>query len=108
MRQMTTWMQADVADWIECIGFAQYRENFVSNNISGSALTRLDVDSLKKDLGIGSFGHRTAIVNKILEFSIMPAPKPMQVTEQDFGTPISTAIASSGLSFISAIFQTLF
>jgi hypothetical protein len=47
---MTTWMQSDVADWIDCVGYPQYRDNFVRNNISGTALTKLTLDSLKTDI----------------------------------------------------------
>lgn len=60
-RPMSSWPQLDVADWIEAIGFRQYRELFWKNNLDGNALLRLDADSLKRDIGITSFGHREQI-----------------------------------------------
>eukprot|EP01122_Echinamoeba_exundans_P015392 TRINITY_DN728_c0_g1_i1.p1 TRINITY_DN728_c0_g1~~TRINITY_DN728_c0_g1_i1.p1 ORF type:complete len:721 (-),score=143.90 TRINITY_DN728_c0_g1_i1:2567-4729(-) len=74
-RPMSNWPQLDVADWIEAIGFRQYRDLFWKNNIDGNALLRLDAESLKRDIGITSFGHREQIASKINEFSCAPLPQ---------------------------------
>eukprot|EP01098_Paradermamoeba_levis_P004507 TRINITY_DN1928_c0_g1_i1.p1 TRINITY_DN1928_c0_g1~~TRINITY_DN1928_c0_g1_i1.p1 ORF type:complete len:367 (-),score=104.02 TRINITY_DN1928_c0_g1_i1:110-1210(-) len=61
----------EVAQWIEKIGYGQYKENFLANHIDGSCLDLLDADLLKNDLGIASLGHRfkilVAIQDKIEE-----------------------------------------
>jgi hypothetical protein len=63
LRPMSSWPQLDVADWVEAIGFRQYRDLFWKNNIDGNALLRLDAESLKRDIGITSFGHREQIAS---------------------------------------------
>lgn len=107
MRAMSTWMQSDVADWIESIGYAQYRDHFVRNNISGTALAKLTIDSLKTD--IRTLRNKTAFFLFLFDntfrnwqteerfvFSRVTSQKTKNKTKQSPPTPKNQEIGSFG------------
>eukprot|EP01119_Soliformovum_irregulare_P002835 TRINITY_DN13093_c0_g1_i1.p1 TRINITY_DN13093_c0_g1~~TRINITY_DN13093_c0_g1_i1.p1 ORF type:complete len:675 (+),score=159.41 TRINITY_DN13093_c0_g1_i1:188-2212(+) len=59
------WTAKQLAEWVALIGFPEYKENFLKNQICGKNLTSLSVSSLKKELEIGPYGHRTTLVKEI-------------------------------------------
>jgi hypothetical protein len=56
---------ADVSLWVSLIGFAQYKDSFIRNDISGRNLKALNVNTLKSDLNIVSLGHRQSLADHI-------------------------------------------
>lgn len=60
-----TWTTAQVAIWLKSVGFAQYVDNFVENEIEGSHLLELGKNDLKEDLEIARLGHRMSILKAI-------------------------------------------
>ena len=51
----------NISNWLEQIGFAQYAEAFVQNEIGWDVLPDLTHDILK-ELGVQVIGHRMAIL----------------------------------------------
>jgi hypothetical protein len=47
------------------VGLPEYHQAFLSQDVDGSALLELEERNLKEDLGIGSLGHRLALLRKI-------------------------------------------
>jgi len=43
------WNEDDVAAWLRSIGFAQYEQPMIENNITGDVLCRLELEFLKGD-----------------------------------------------------------
>ncbi|XP_031552477.1 sterile alpha motif domain-containing protein 15-like [Actinia tenebrosa] len=60
------WTVEDVADWIEYLGFNQYRRPFADNLINGRKLIEIDASALPK-IGINDFEHIKFIARKIRE-----------------------------------------
>ncbi|XP_015273856.1 PREDICTED: sterile alpha motif domain-containing protein 15 [Gekko japonicus] len=55
-----TWTPAEVADWIESLGFPQYKECFTENFISGRKLIHVNCSNLPQ-IGITDFEHMKEI-----------------------------------------------
>jgi hypothetical protein len=64
-KDVTKWTNENVVKWLTLIGFAQYKESFIQNDISGRNLRALSAHSLKNDLNIQSLGHRTLLLEAI-------------------------------------------
>ncbi|XP_078000937.1 sterile alpha motif domain-containing protein 15-like [Glandiceps talaboti] len=60
------WSCEDVADWIEQLGFPQYRECFTRNLINGRKLIIVDCSHLPL-LGITDFEHMKLIARSVRE-----------------------------------------
>ncbi|KAK7907235.1 hypothetical protein WMY93_015847 [Mugilogobius chulae] len=60
------WSCQDVAKWIESLGFAQYKECFTENFISGRKLIHVNYSNLPK-LGITDFEHIKVISAHVRE-----------------------------------------
>jgi hypothetical protein len=58
------WSCDDVAEWIKFVGFPQYSDNFLDNNVSGEALMLLEKDDLAA-MRVSSVGDRVLILNAI-------------------------------------------
>ncbi|KAL7747098.1 hypothetical protein RI367_007594 [Sorochytrium milnesiophthora] len=76
------WPVTKVADWIASIGFPQYADRFIDNEIAGEELLSLTLATLK-ELDILALGKRMQIMNSITAL------------KEDFGIPV---LASSLLS----------
>lgn len=64
-----TWTPTEVADWIESLGFPQYKECFTENFISGRKLIHVNCSNLPQ-IGITDFEHMKEIsrhVRQLLE-----------------------------------------
>jgi len=64
------WSSKDVADFLSSVGFAEYRENFLSNHVSGRdfydlSLADNGLQLMKSELGIHSYGNRKQILRQI-------------------------------------------
>eukprot|EP00051_Salpingoeca_urceolata_P011584 m.143926 g.143926 ORF g.143926 m.143926 type:complete len:1354 (-) comp17177_c1_seq1:132-4193(-) len=59
-----SWLPVQVADWVDQLGFPQYRPNFEDNDIHGRHLLELSKDDLK-ELEIQRLGHRMTIFKGI-------------------------------------------
>lgn len=64
---MLEWSTKQVGQWLELVGFRDYRGLFAARHITGEQLIRLDEASLK-DMGIKT-SHRTALIQLIRERS---------------------------------------
>ena len=79
-KELTEWSVDEVARWVESIGYPQYCENFRENHISGSMLQKVDMDVLRRELKIMSYGVRSKIleaVKNVLSPSSISAQKSM-------------------------------
>lgn len=74
-RHPCTWDVREVCNWIEVIGFMQYRRKFSHNSVEGELLVAMTDEHLKKDLGILPLGHRTALLKAIKQ--LVEAAPPM-------------------------------
>jgi hypothetical protein len=68
--EMPDWECEEVGQFIEQIGYPQYRAVFVTQDFRGFALARMDQDVLEHELGIYLKGHQTRILAPILESSL--------------------------------------
>jgi len=64
------WSSKDVAEFLSSVGFAEYRENFLLNHVSGRDFYELSLADnglqlMKSELGIHSYGHRKQILRQI-------------------------------------------
>jgi hypothetical protein len=57
----------DVGEWIDSLGFSNFKPIFIENFISGKELVELTMDELKDDLGVTALGARKAILREIGE-----------------------------------------
>jgi len=64
-KPLAKWSPDDVCNWVATIGFAEYRQHFIINHISGQELFELDFALLKTELGVKSYGHRKQILERI-------------------------------------------
>ena len=58
------WSAKDVGDWLEDVGYGQYRSAFEANNIHGYALMRLTFDALPR-LQVRDFTHCRGIMTAL-------------------------------------------
>ena len=58
------WSTLQVGEWLKEIGLGEYKENFVSNFITGELLAKLTKDDMK-DLGVEKVGHRLMLTSAI-------------------------------------------
>lgn len=58
------WTSNDVLDWIEKLGFPQYRKTFKANFINGRTLLKIDASALVK-MNIKDFNHIKFITSEI-------------------------------------------
>jgi len=63
--EMPDWECEEVAQFVEQIGYPQYRAAFVNQDIRGFALSKMDQDMLEHELGIYLKGHQTRILGEI-------------------------------------------
>ncbi|KAI9222225.1 hypothetical protein BC828DRAFT_378987 [Blastocladiella britannica] len=63
-RSPMAWSPRDVADWLASVGFANFADNFVRNEINGEAMLSLTLPTLK-ELDIPALGKRIQIMNSI-------------------------------------------
>jgi hypothetical protein len=75
----------DVASWLKQVDFAQYKQNFAINHITGDLLTALKFEHMKDDLKILSLGHRIKLWREI-ENLVRPA-KQQQAPEKQRNVP---------------------
>ncbi|KXJ28974.1 sterile alpha motif domain-containing protein 15 [Exaiptasia diaphana] len=61
-----TWSVEDVADWIDYLGFPQYRGPFADNLVNGRRLINIDASAMP-NLGITDFEDIKIITKKIRE-----------------------------------------
>lgn len=59
-----SWTIEDVADWVEFLGFNQYRACFKDNLINGRKLINVDASSLPR-MGVNDFEHIKIIAKKV-------------------------------------------
>ena len=72
-----------MADFVESLGFPQYRELWHENEVVGEALIHLDQDDLV-ELGIVSVGHKLAILKAVYLVKV----RQEVVIEEDAYVPI--------------------
>lgn len=61
-----SWKVEDVADWVEFLGFPQYRACFKENLINGRKLINVDASSLPR-MGVTDFEHIKVIAKRVRE-----------------------------------------
>jgi len=64
-KNIAKWTVKEVADWIENIGFKEFRQNFEENLVDGATLIELESQELKDDLGVSAFGARKQILRAV-------------------------------------------
>lgn len=52
------WKSSQVSQFIEYVGFPQYKNQFIENDVNGRSLATLNLSALKNELKIHSYGHR--------------------------------------------------
>ncbi|RMZ54077.1 hypothetical protein APUTEX25_002654, partial [Auxenochlorella protothecoides] len=92
-RNVASWSIQDACTWLESIGLGQYRKRFVHHAVDGRLLLGMTAAHLKEDLGIGSLGHRHAIVRARDELrgGALAETRPAS----PIGGPVQPAAASS-------------
>jgi len=86
----------DVASWLKQLGFEQYTDSFLENEIDQEALATLTAEDLK-DLGVKIIGHRRKLMNAIAALakdsnSVSPSPqKNEQSTDSGHGVTSTDA-----------------
>ncbi|KAI9184465.1 hypothetical protein H9P43_003518 [Blastocladiella emersonii ATCC 22665] len=60
-----TWSAREVADWLSSVGFANFADHFLRNEINGEAMLSLSLPTLK-ELDIPALGKRIQIMNSII------------------------------------------
>ncbi|CAE6440295.1 hypothetical protein ACGC1H_003573 [Rhizoctonia solani] len=66
---IATWSEKDVQDWIEDLGYPQYKDQIEQHRISGYVLGLMDHEHLK-DIGIKSVGQRLAILKAVYQLKV--------------------------------------
>ncbi len=59
------WSVRDVCDWVESVGFGQYRKKFAHHAVDGPLLLNIDEVALKREVGIVVYGHRCRLAEEI-------------------------------------------
>ena len=59
------WIVRDVCDWVESVGFGQYRKKFAHHAVDGPLLLKIDEAALKREVGIVVYGHRSRLAGEI-------------------------------------------
>ena len=67
------WTQKDVANWIEKLGYPQYKPCLTLNNIDGRKLVLVEASTLPK-IGIHDFDHIKRICAEVRELTRLPMP----------------------------------
>jgi hypothetical protein len=65
-----TWTVEQVSEWLNRIGFSQYAEIFVEQQITGSILGEITEQGMYKYLGIKCYGHRLMLLKHIQTLKI--------------------------------------
>jgi len=58
------WDAPTVGEWLGRLGLAAYSQNFVTHQVTGDLLERMDKDDLR-DLGVGLVGHRLLLLREV-------------------------------------------
>ncbi|CAE7053267.1 unnamed protein product [Rhizoctonia solani] len=66
---IATWSESDVQDWMEELGYPQYKDQIEQHRISGYVLGLMDHEHLK-DIGIKSVGQRLAILKAVYQLKV--------------------------------------
>lgn len=61
-----SWNSRDVGDWLEVIGFPQYRRMFISRGVDGYVLLSI-TPGIFDQVGVRNLGHQKRILDKIAE-----------------------------------------
>lgn len=61
------WTTTDVQDWVESIGFQEYRSAFLEASVDGSRLLAMDVDALGAEVLLASREHAEIFAMEIAE-----------------------------------------
>jgi len=86
--QVVEWNPRNVGDWLEVIGYPQYRKHFISRGVDGNVLLKLNPGILQS-LGVRNMSHQHRIMDDIAKLKDMswrqeeasqdiPAPTPMK------------------------------
>lgn len=86
------WSVRDVCDWVESVGFGQYRKKFAHHAVDGPLLLKIDEAALKREVGIVVYGHRTRLAGEI---EGLRAQRP--------GSPGESGISASGAARKDAV-----
>lgn len=68
-RNILSWSEADVSNWLCELNYPQHLHMFKENGINGEILVHLDHEALK-DLGIHSVGNRLNILREIYHLKV--------------------------------------
>ncbi|KAJ1306923.1 hypothetical protein OPQ81_007906 [Rhizoctonia solani] len=63
------WSEKDVQEWMEELGYPQYKDQIEQHRISGYILSLMDHEHLK-DIGIKSVGQRLAILKAVYQLKV--------------------------------------
>ncbi|GAX73673.1 hypothetical protein CEUSTIGMA_g1124.t1 [Chlamydomonas eustigma] len=100
-RHPSLWDVKDVCNWVEVLGFMQYRRKFSHNCVDGTLLLKLTDAQLKRELGILPLGHRVALleaVDRLKEGAPSPLDQDVRKASPDRGSPrVMPALASPNL-----------
>lgn len=109
-KPLSHWSAEDVSQWLTLIDFPQYRDVFLRNHITGTTLTALTVSTLKSELHLASYGHRTSIVASIKKLSIecqqIPSENHWNETFVASNEKISQSPSSSSHSYSVSMIST--
>ncbi|CEL61728.1 hypothetical protein RSOLAG1IB_04478 [Rhizoctonia solani AG-1 IB] len=66
---ISVWSERDVQEWMEDLGYPQYKDQIEQHRISGYILSLMDHEHLK-DIGIKSVGQRLAILKAVYQLKV--------------------------------------
>lgn len=92
--EIERWNEKEVGKWLMEIGFPQYKETFLQNDINGKFLSELTEEHLRQ-LQINSLGHRLAILDAIKE--LHKSSSSMSLSLSQSGAPPSLVPPTSFL-----------
>uniref|UniRef100_A0ABM5FB00 Sterile alpha motif domain-containing protein 15 isoform X3 n=1 Tax=Pogona vitticeps TaxID=103695 RepID=A0ABM5FB00_9SAUR len=82
-RPYLAWSPEEVAEWIEALGFPQYKECFTANFISGRKLIHVNCSNLPQ-IGITDFEHMKFIQKAgLCDYEPQPTPAPSASHPED-------------------------
>jgi hypothetical protein len=90
------WAVEEVVDWLRSKGFDEMVcDKFTEQDITGDILFKLDLETLKSEIGIIAFGTRIRIANVIADLRRRPRPSIMSSSAGQHVRPRSSSQESS-------------
>lgn len=95
LKDVAAWDATDTGAWVATVGFPEYRLHFLNNHITANELFEMDMESLKSELDIQSYGHRKLIMRKIQDLQRARPAAEALIFQQDLSHSLNTSTVSA-------------